>query len=238
MKTNKKVTVQVIIGCLMLFSVTNTVFGQEYNSVESLVRARLRRGFANPWISDTSPKADELVRYLTHGDFPDDKVLIRYFFESEKPISSAQYRLLMSDVSLELAGALTGIVEAETYSQLSSLEPNTVAEVKKAIGVVVTRAIVQGKRTEFEIHFSAEHPDGREIFGIFGFYSAPKPVVDIERIITQTDGPANQRVPSVVESSTIMTGSEITSTIKNVDEVLLNDPRLREILERMERSRD
>jgi hypothetical protein len=239
METNKKKTVQVLfVGFLVLLFSAGTVFGQGFNNVESLIKSRVKRGFGNLCISDTSPEADELVKTLTHNKFREDRVLVRYFFESEQPVSSAQYSFINRDVTLELANVLTGFVEEEYYRQLSSLDPKTITEVKKSIGIVVTQAIVKDRGTELEISWSAEHPDGRELYGIYGFYSAPKPGVDIERILAQTNS-ANKRDPSgIAQRPAAMSESEIISIVKNVDEILINDTRLKKILERMDSLRE
>jgi hypothetical protein len=235
MNTNKRKAMAVFIGCLALTLLSaGNVFGQEFNSVESLVKSRLKRGFGNLCISDTSPEANKRVFDLTHN-FHNDAVIIRYFFESEKPLSKAAYSLFMRDVSLELASASIGFAEEEYYRQLASLDPETATEVRKAIGVVVTQAIVQNKKTEFEVYWSAEHPDGRELYGLYGFYSAPKPVADIESILTQTNNPTKKIPSGVSERSAAMSGSE---TVKTVDELLFFDPRLKKILERMDQLRE
>jgi len=238
MRMNKKTVQVMFIGFLAFLFGAGTVFGQGFNNVESLIKTRAKRGFGNFCISDTSPEANELVKDLTHNKFQEDRVMIRYFLELELPLSSAQYSLFMHDVTLELAKALTNFTDEEYSRQLSSLDPKTVTEVRKAIGVVITQAIVQDRRTELEISWSAEHSDGRELYGIYGFYSAPKPVVDIERIIAQTN-PANKKAPGgLAQKSTAMSESEIISVVKNVDDVLSNDSRLKKILERMDKLRE
>jgi len=237
MKMNKETVQVMFVGFLALLFGAGTVFGQGFNNVESLIKSRAKRGFGGFVISNTSPEADALVQNLTTNKFQEDRVVVPYFFESEQPMTSAQRSMYLSDVVLELAKALRNFTEEEYVRQFSSLDPKTATEVRKAIGVVITQAVVEDRRTELEIFWSAEHADGRELYGIYGFYSAPKP--DIDRILASQTNPVNKNVPSgMAQRSAAMSEGEILSTVKNVDDVLLNDSRLKRMLDRMDKLRE
>ena len=213
---------------LLLLSMATIIAGaqdaqQRFSGVEPLVRSTLPRGFQGLEISDTSPDADKIVRDMTNGNYPANLIVYQHFLTSEKPITANQIRFARRVVDIELANATLTAVLSDYAEILAMIDPANEAAVMKIISYSCSMAVVQSKRTELQISYSAEHPSsGREIYGIVSFYSVQKPNLDIDSI---TDVSANsRRIPFSQSPESRQAG--VNSTLDFVNEVLASDSQL------------
>jgi len=212
-----------IFGFAMILLMANIAGAQQnFNSVEALVKSKLPRGFQNLILSDDSPEADRKVRSFTQGNYDERIVVVQHFIASDSPITANQRRFANRVVDVELANATVTAVLSDYAEILAMIDPANEAAVAKLISYSTSMAVIQSKRIEFEVTYSAEHPDGREVYGWIGFFSVRKPDLDIDSI---AEASANSgREAPFLDPETRRAGA--SETLNFVNAVLADDSQL------------
>jgi len=239
MNTRKILSRMFIFGfsMLVLFSMGTTAVGaqQSFNNAEDLVTSLIPRGFHDLIISDKSEEVNKIIRELTQGKYPDDRVVVWDHISSQKPITTNDKRFARRAIDVELANAIVTAVLTEYEEELAKLFASTdEAAVMKIISYTASMAVLQSRKTELELTFSAGHPDGREVYGWLGFISTKIP--GIEAIVDAANS-SGWRGASFSSGPEPRRQAGTSETINLVNEILDNDAGIRKFREFFDRLR-